>query len=66
VNQPVSTPLSFAPDTVLTREQVAAALSVSVDTIERSGVPVSYALGDRTPRYVWRQVIAYIERGVAA
>lgn len=56
-------PLGYSPDTVLTREQVALALGVSVDTVERSKLPVSYVLGERTPRYVWRQVIAYISKG---
>lgn len=58
--------MGYLPETVLTREQVAEACGVSVDTIERSRLPVSYALGNRTPRYIWRQVIAYIEQGVAA
>ena len=65
-NPPLSNPLGFPPETVLTKAQLAAALNCSPDTIEKSGIPVSYALGPQMPRYVWRQVIAYIEKGAAA
>lgn len=60
------TPLGFLPDTVMTRQQVAAALGVSEDTVERSGIPCSRALGERTPRYVWADVVAWIRKGIAA
>lgn len=56
----------FPPETVMTQEQLAAALNVSVDQIQRSGLPVSYALGQRCPRYIWRLVVAYLEQGTAA
>ncbi len=64
---PLSVPLGYPPDTVMTREQVAAALGVSPDTVERNGgMPVSYALGPRSPRYVWGDVVAWIRQGRAA
>lgn len=64
---PVAQPIGFLPDTVLTREQLAAALGVSPDTVERNGaIPVSYALGPRSPRYIWGDVVAWIRQGKAA
>jgi hypothetical protein len=59
-------PCGFPPETVLDRVQLAAALRVSDDTIERSGLPVSYALGKRCPRYIWGDVVEWIRKGVAA
>jgi hypothetical protein len=59
----VTPPLGFPPDTILTRDQLALALSVSVDTIERSGIPASYALGTRCPRYIWGDVIRWFREG---
>jgi hypothetical protein len=56
-------PMGFPPDTILTREQLALALSTSVDTIERSGIPASYALGSRCPRYLWKDVVAWFQQG---
>ncbi len=63
---PMTDPVGYPPDTVLNKDQCAAALGISLDTLERSRVPVSYALGERTPRYLWRQVCEYIGRGAAA
>jgi hypothetical protein len=59
----VNPPTGFPPDTILTRDQLALALSTSVDTIERSGIPASYALGSRCPRYVWKDVVAWFQDG---
>ena len=65
---PIPNPIGYPPETVLTREQVAAALGISPDSVERNGaIPVSYALGPRTPRYVWGDVVNWIrEAGKAA
>jgi F0F1-type ATP synthase beta subunit len=41
------------------------ALSCSVDTITRSGVQATYALGSQLPRYIWKHVIAFFEKGMA-
>lgn len=59
-------PMGFLPETVMTQTQVAAALGVSLDTLERAGIPASYALGQRTPRYIWGDVVAWLRKGVAA
>ena len=59
-------PLGYLPDTVFTQEELAGVLGVSVDTLTRSAVPVSYALGERKPRYIWKHVIAWLEKGIAA
>jgi hypothetical protein len=56
----------YPPETVLTRIQLATALGVSEDTIERSGIPCSRALGERCPRYIWGDVVEWIRKGVAA
>lgn len=66
MTEPLLAPQGYLPETVLTKEQLAAALNVSLDTLDRSGIPASYALGNRTPRYVWRRVIAWLEKGIAA
>ncbi len=66
MNGPVLNPVGYPPDTVLNKEQCAAALGISVDTLERSRVPVSYALGERSPRYLWRLVCEYIAKGAVA
>jgi hypothetical protein len=60
------TPHGFLPDTVLTKRQLAGALDTSEDSIERSRIPVSYALGPRNPRYIWGDVVEWIRKGVAA
>jgi hypothetical protein len=38
-------PVGYPPDTVMTQKQLALALSCSVDTITRSGIRATYALG---------------------
>ena len=62
-SRPPSPPLGFPPDTVMTRQQLALALSTSEDSIERAGVPASYALGSRNPRYIWADVIQWFRNG---
>jgi hypothetical protein len=64
--QQTETPVGYPPETVMTRQQLAGALSTSEDSIERSKIPVSYALGPRNPRYVWGDVVEWIRKGVAA
>lgn len=59
-------PQGFLPETVMTRPELAAALRTSEDSIERSTIPASYALGDRQPRYIWGDVVAWFRKGIAA
>ena len=59
----VSPPMGFPPDTVMTRHQLALALSTSEDSIERAAIPATYALGSRCPRYIWKDVIAWFQLG---
>ncbi len=47
---------SYSRDSVLTIQELAAALKVSVRTIERSDLPTVY-LGSRTRRFVWGQIL---------
>ena len=63
---PIVPPQGFPPDTVMTQDQCAAALGCSVDTLVRSGLPATYALGSRQPRYIWKHVIGFMEKGLAA
>jgi hypothetical protein len=49
-------PVAHSRESVLTIKEVAAALRVSVRTVERSDLPTVY-LGGRTRRYVWGQVL---------
>ncbi len=61
-------PLHMAPErpdiepvkAVLTREEVAQLLQVSVKTVDRLPIP-SVLLGPRTRRYLARDVIAFLE-----
>jgi hypothetical protein len=48
----------------MTQKQLALALSCSVDTISRSGLRATYALGSQLPRYIWKHVIAFLELGI--
>ena len=50
----------IAPDAVLTKQELAAALKVSTRKIERLDLPTIY-LGPRTPRYLWKAVLAVLE-----
>lgn len=59
-------PHGYLPDTVFTQEALADVLDVSVDTLTRTSIPVTYALGERKPRYIWKHVIAWLEKGIAA
>ena len=59
-------PQGFLPETVMTRPELAAVLRTSEDSLERSTCPVSYTLGDRQPRYIWSDVVAWLRKGIAA
>jgi hypothetical protein len=63
VTPAVALAVGYPPDTILTREQLAVALSTSDDSIERAGIPASYALGSRSPRYIWGDVVAWFRQG---
>ena len=52
---------TFPLHAVLTKEEIAKYLSVSIRQIERLDLPVTY-LGDRTPRYILRRVLEELER----
>jgi hypothetical protein len=58
-----SEPKGYPPDTVMTRAWLAMALGTSEDQIERSGLLdiASYRLGTRCPRWVWKDVIAWLQ-----
>lgn len=51
-------------DAVLTAQQLAAALQVSVRTIERMDLPAVY-FGRRTRRYIWGQVLDVLKERAA-
>lgn len=55
----------FPESAVLNAQQLADAIGVSVDTIEKMDLPCFYA-GTRTKRYVWRQVLAILEERARA
>jgi hypothetical protein len=48
--------ITFPRDAVLTIDEVAAALRVSVPTVRRMDLPTVYCT-PRTPRYVWGKVL---------
>ena len=58
--------VSYPETAVLDTKQVCDALGISRTTLWRRGIPCSYALGVRKPRYVWRQVLAMLEGEDAA
>jgi hypothetical protein len=66
--QPPGAPTGYPPDTVMTRAWLAMALNTSEDQIERSGLTAiaSYRLGARCPRWVWKDVIAWLQGAEAA
>jgi hypothetical protein len=53
-------PVFYPDNAVLTIDQVAAGLQVSVRSAERLHLPVS-PLGPQIRRYVWRQVVLHLE-----
>lgn len=53
--------VAYTRETVLTAEQVAAALQIGVRTLERLDVPCFF-LGVRTRRYIWGAVLDFCER----
>lgn len=61
----VRSPSEFYPETaVLDKAQVCKALGISERQLERLELPIVY-LGERTPRYIWRQVLAALEEQAA-
>lgn len=64
--EPPIAPQGYPPDTVMTQAQLAVALSTSIDTITRSSLEASYQLGPQQPRYIWKRVIAWLEKGLRA
>jgi hypothetical protein len=63
IGAPACGPVGYPPETIMTRQQLATVLSTSEDSIERAGVPASYALGPRSPRYIWGDVIHFFRKG---
>lgn len=54
------TAVAHAPEAILTIEEVAQWLQVSVRTVERLDIP-SVSLGHRTKRYLGKDVLKYME-----
>lgn len=50
-------PVVYSPDAVLTIEQLAQALQVSVRTIERMDLPTIYCAKGKLRRYVYGQIL---------
>jgi hypothetical protein len=48
-------------DAVLTKAQVARALSVGPRQVERADLPTVY-IGKQTPRYLWGQVLDFLAK----
>lgn len=61
---PAGRPCWYPPDAVLTREEVAAVLDVSIRTVERYSIRVAYPSPTK-PRYLFRDVIAFLNAKVA-
>lgn len=49
------TPIIYSRDAVVTIDEVAAALRVSIHTVRRMDLPTVYA--GRQPRYIWGQLL---------
>jgi hypothetical protein len=49
-------PITYPRDAVVTIEEVAAALRVSIRTVERMDLPTVYC-GRRTRRYLWGKIL---------
>ena len=54
--EPIPVPVTYPRDAVVTVEQVAAALQVSVKTVQRMDLPM-IPVSRRTVRYLWGQVL---------
>lgn len=52
--------VAYAPEAILTIEQVAEWLQVSTRTVERLDIPATF-LGHRTKRYLGKDVLKYLE-----
>ena len=55
------TPAGLAPETLLTRDEVAKWLKIHPRQVDRLGVP-SIDLGRKTKRYLVRDVLAWLEQ----
>lgn len=61
----IRSPSAVYPETaVLDKRQVCEALGISERQLERLELPRVY-LGNNTPRYIWRQVLATLEEQAA-
>ena len=61
MNAPNITLAAFAPETVLTRDEVAAWLKINPRELDRLGVP-RIDLGRKTKRYLVGDVLAWLEQ----
>ena len=61
---PDGRPCAYPPAAILTQEEVAAVLGVDVRTVQRYGIRKA-VLGRRTTRYLYRDVVAFIDRQAA-
>lgn len=64
--KPIRPVVSYPETAVLDTQQLCAALHISRTTLWRHGIPCSYALGKRKPRYVWGQVLEMLRGEDAA
>lgn len=56
MSDPLQAPICYPRDSILTTQQVARALAVSVRTVERLDLPTVY-LGGRLKRFLWGRVL---------
>jgi hypothetical protein len=54
----VSEPITYPRDAVVTIDEVAAALRVSIHTVRRMDLPTVYV--GRQPRYLWGQLLDHL------
>jgi len=57
-------PITYPRDTLLTIDEIAAALRVSVRTIERMDLPTVYC-GPKNRRYLWGQILDVLRERAA-
>lgn len=62
--EPIAHPITYPRDAIVTVEQVAAALQVSVKTVQRMDLPM-IPVGRRAYRFLWSQVLDVLERNAA-
>ena len=61
---PDGRPCAYPAAAILTQEEVAAVLGVDVRTVQRYGIRKA-VLGRRTTRYLYRDVVTFIEQRAA-